>query len=77
MLEQCSESCSLWEARAGSVQGGQHPVRATSHGAGEGSDYEAVVDEELLWNHNSPHTPSLSGKGEGRRWWMWEKVFLV
>jgi len=52
-------------------------MRATSHGAGEGSDYEAVVDEELLWNHNSPHTPSLSGKGEGRRWWMWEKVFLV
>ena len=44
VLEQCLVSCSLWEAQAGSVQGGWHPMGGSPYGAGAESNCEGEAE---------------------------------
>jgi len=46
MLEQCSESCSLWEAHTKSAQEGQHSLGGTSHGLGAEDDRGGVAEKK-------------------------------
>ena len=44
MLEQFLKSCCLWEAHAGSVREGRHPMGGTPCGAGSENDREGVAE---------------------------------
>jgi len=43
-VEQCLESCSLWEAHVGSVWEGRHPMGGTPGGAEADSDHKVPVE---------------------------------
>ena len=77
MLEQCLETCSLWEACLGSLWEGWHPVRGILHGRGKRSDHEgSTATSPMIWLQ--PPLPFfLRSLGWGRRGWHWGgRVFL-
>jgi len=64
MLEQCLESCSLWEAHTRSVLEGWHPAAGTTRWSREESDHERVaVMKHYGMTIASTVSPYISFKG--------------